>query len=221
MIRIWNSGSDCKMLPALPTNSATRPLRRDAARNRARILDAARDCFSASGAETQIADVARHAGVGVGTVYRHFPSREALAEALALTCVEHLLAAAEEALAAPDPGQGFATWVRAVASLHTSDRAYSEVLGTRANCLPLAQRGGDLAQAATRLAARAQAAGALRDDLPAETLARLVRGLGLAVEAARIDPAFDVNAFVDVFLRGMAPNHPTGAARAGPSTASP
>jgi len=182
--------------------------------NRARVLEAARDCFAVSGADAQVADVARRAGVGVGTVYRHFASREALAEALAYDCVSHLLAAAEEALLVDDPAEAFAGFVREVAGRHLLDRVYGGVLPpSRPGVQPVEEQIDKLGEAATRLAARGQQAGVLRDDLPPATLAKLVRGVGLAVEAARFDAAFDPDAFVEVFLCGVASRRGAGAER--------
>ena len=82
-----------------------RPLRADARRNRERVLTAAAVVFSEHGHEAQMDDVARRAGVGVGTVYRHFPTKEALMEALALDHFERVLAAARKALDREDPGR--------------------------------------------------------------------------------------------------------------------
>jgi AcrR family transcriptional regulator len=89
---------------------AGRPLRRDAARNRQRILRAAAEVFTEHGLQASLDDVARHAGVGVGTVYRRFPDKEALAEALFEERLAALVGLAEQALAEPD------AWVGLVSS---------------------------------------------------------------------------------------------------------
>ena len=83
--------------------TAVRQLRADARRNRERILGAAKDVFAEQGADAQMDDVARKAGVGVGTVYRHFPTKEALLEALALEAFEHITTVAKEAVHDPNP----------------------------------------------------------------------------------------------------------------------
>jgi AcrR family transcriptional regulator len=80
-----------------------RPLRRDAEQNRQRILAAAREVYSERGLDVTLDDIARHAGVGVGTVYRRFPGKEALIDALFEDKVNSLLSLAEEALANLDP----------------------------------------------------------------------------------------------------------------------
>jgi AcrR family transcriptional regulator len=93
------------------TRGRERPLRADARRNRERVLDAARDCFARHGLDAQMDDIARAAKVGVGTVYRHFPTKEALAEAIAADHFDHLAASAREALENPDPWEGFSAFL--------------------------------------------------------------------------------------------------------------
>ena len=76
--------------------STPSPRRSDARANRARVLAAAVACFSEDGMDTQMVDIARSAGVGIGTVYRHFPSKDALVAALAADCLTGLLAKADD-----------------------------------------------------------------------------------------------------------------------------
>src|SRR3954468_3949724 len=94
-------------MAASSSNSATepRPLRADARRNRERILAAAREVFAEAGRDVQMPDVARAAGVGVGTLYRHFPAKEDLVRALVRDKVEAGIVAAREALERDDPGE--------------------------------------------------------------------------------------------------------------------
>jgi AcrR family transcriptional regulator len=86
--------------------SPTRPLRRDAERNRQRILAAAGELFAERGLSVTLDDIARHAGVGVGTVYRRFPDKNELIDALFEDRLKALCAAAEAALASDDPWDG-------------------------------------------------------------------------------------------------------------------
>ena len=88
---------------------ADRPLRADARRNRERVIAAARAVFAEHGRDAQMDDVARRAGVGVGTVYRHFPTKEALLVALALDAFERVVAEARRALENPDPWEASPT----------------------------------------------------------------------------------------------------------------
>ena len=98
-----------------------RPLRRDAAANRERVLDAAAEVFHEPGLGAGLEDVARRAGVGVATVYRRFPTREALLEALLSDLLQAYLDEAERARALPG-GTGLATFLRTVAEVQATPR---------------------------------------------------------------------------------------------------
>ena len=87
--------------------------RADALRNRARLVEAARGLFASRGADTSMEEIARDAGVGIGTLYRHFPTREDLVEAVFRDGIEQLQAQADELLASDTPGEALATWLRA------------------------------------------------------------------------------------------------------------
>ncbi|MBO3737289.1 TetR/AcrR family transcriptional regulator [Actinoplanes flavus] len=97
-------------------------LRRDAQRNRERILSAAHEVFAARGFAATLDDVAHHAGVGVGTVYRRFPTKEELIEAVFTDRLEDLVTLAEEALAAPSAWEGLTGFLRTSARWHAADR---------------------------------------------------------------------------------------------------
>lgn len=99
-----------------------RPLRRDAQRNRERILLAAHDVFATRGFAATLDDVAHHAGVGVGTVYRRFPTKEALIEALFADRLEDLVSLAEDALALPSGWDGLTMMLRRTIEMHAVDR---------------------------------------------------------------------------------------------------
>src|ERR1700728_3738805 len=88
-----------------------RPLRADARRNRDRVLDAARAAFGAEGSDASLDEIARRAGVGAGTVYRHFPTKEALFEAVVIDRMGELIQEAQALLVDPDPGRAFASFV--------------------------------------------------------------------------------------------------------------
>lgn len=143
-----------------------RPLRRDAERNRQRILKAASEVFTERGLDVSLDEVARHAGVGVGTVYRRFRTKEELVEALFVDRIEEVAALAEEAARADDPWSGLACFMEQAADKLAGD------LGLR-QMMMFATYGGDRVWYArqrnqplvTRLVERAQAAGQLRSDL--------------------------------------------------------
>lgn len=154
-------------------SSAPRPLRADAARNRRRILDAARTVFAEHGLGVGVEAVAREAGVGVGTIYRRFPTKEQLLQAIVDDRVDELrerLAALE---AAGDPWDALAAAAETLAGSVARDRGFYDALQEAAGMLTVP----DCARAASLEAIgpfleRAQAAGAARDDVvPLDVLA--------------------------------------------------
>src|ERR1700694_3164569 len=98
-----------------------RPLRRDAARNRLRILQAAREVFADRGLDASLDQIAAHAGVGVGTVYRRFPDKDALIDALFEERIGEIAAAAQRALSAPDPWEGLIGFLQQGKALRARD----------------------------------------------------------------------------------------------------
>lgn len=164
----------------------TRPLRKDAERNRQRILRAAADVFTARGFEATLDDVAHHAGVGVGTVYRRFPNKEALAEALFHERLDGLVGLAERALAEPDAWQGLVRFLEQAGELLAIDRGMRQVLmfatygrdrvsEARSRMLP----------AVTQLVQRAQQQGTLRADMSPTDVPVIEFMLGTAAEYAQ------------------------------------
>ncbi len=143
-----------------------RPLRRDAERNRQRILEAASEAFNERGLEVSLDEIARYAGVGVGTVYRRFRTKEELVEALFLERLDSVAAIADDAFEAADPWSGLVSFMERMAELMAGD------LGLR-QMLIFATYGRDLVAIARqrnaplveRLVLRAQAAGQLRADV--------------------------------------------------------
>ena len=163
------------------STAAVRPLRADARRNRERVLIAARAVFAEQGREAQMDDVARHAEVGVGTVYRHFPTKEALIEAVAIDSFERVTAKAQEALELDDPWEAFTSTLWSGAEILAADRALSELMalipGSMLKGLPVEQ---ELNAAMTELIRRAQEAGALRTDVILDDIPMLMCGVGSA-----------------------------------------
>ncbi|AQT81339.1 TetR family transcriptional regulator [Mycolicibacterium litorale] len=151
-----------------PDSAADRPLRKDAQRNRQRIIDAARDLFAQKGLEPNLNDVAHHAGVGVGTVYRRFATKEELLEAIFEDGLKQLTCYAETGLQHEDSWEGFVWFVEQMCQVTASDRGLREVAfskcyaGARVNA---AQE--SLVPTLTALVERAQADGHLRPGLAA------------------------------------------------------
>lgn len=158
-----------------------RPLRADAQRNREKVLDAARAVFSDQGRDAQIDDVARRAEVGVGTVYRHFPTKEALIAALMSDSFARIAHAAREALDVDDPWDAFEGVLWFGAEIMAGDRAMSEVFAAEPGAtmaeLPVL---AELQAAMGDVIRRAQAAGTLRSDLLLDDIPMLMCGIGAA-----------------------------------------
>jgi AcrR family transcriptional regulator len=148
-----------------PPDLSERPLRKDAERNRLRILAAAGELFAARGLGVTLDDIARHAGVGVGTVYRRFPDKEVLIDALFEQRLEAICDVASDALAHPDPWEGFVQFFERGCKLQAHDRGLKELLASGAHgghCVIEAR--DRLRAAVTELFDRAKAAGVVRAD---------------------------------------------------------
>ncbi len=143
-----------------------RPLRRDAERNRQRILEAASEIFAERGLEASLDDIAEHAGVGVGTVYRRFPSKDDLLEALFEQKIEQLGAFAERAAMRPDKWQGLVAFLEGAIALQARDLGLRQVLLSNSYGKDrLARARARLSPLLTRLIVRAQEAGTLRPEV--------------------------------------------------------
>lgn len=183
-----------------------RPLRRDAERNRQRILKAAAEVFDERGLEVSLDEVARHAGVGVGTVYRRFPTKEELMEALFMERIDSIAALAEAAGDAADPWSGLVSFIEQVAEMLAGD------LGLR-QMLMFATYGRDTVSYArsrnapliARLVERAQAAGQLRPDLRQTDIPFIIFVLTEATQLAREVSPEIWRRYLSLVLDGMRP----------------
>jgi AcrR family transcriptional regulator len=143
-----------------------RPLRRDAERNRQRILRAASEVFTTRGLHATLDDVARQAGVGVGTVYRRFPDKEALVDALFEDKLQALVTEAERALEAQDSWTGLVTLLERAGAMLTGDRGLLEILMYATYGQDRVSRARARMQpVVTRVVERAQRDGKLRADI--------------------------------------------------------
>jgi AcrR family transcriptional regulator len=144
--------------------ASDRPLRRDAQRNRGRILQAAHEVFADRGLDASLDQIAAHAGVGVGTVYRRFPDKDALIDALFEERIGEVAAAGQRALSASDPWEGLVDFIQQANALLSRDRGLKQALLSRgAHKTECARE--KIIPIATELVARAQQAGSLRPDL--------------------------------------------------------
>jgi AcrR family transcriptional regulator len=183
-----------------------RPLRRDAERNRQRILAAAAEVFNERGLDVSLDEIARHAGVGVGTVYRRFSTKEELVEALFMDRLGLVAAIADQALGALDPWSGLVSFMERMAEVMAGD------LGLR-QILMFATYGRDLVAIARernaplveRLVERAQAAGQLRSDLRQTDIVFIVFVLTEAAQLAQAASPDIWRRYLTLILDGMRP----------------
>jgi AcrR family transcriptional regulator len=145
-----------------PVIGGDKPLRADARRNRERVLKAARAVFAVQGIDAQIDDVAKRAKVGVGTVYRHFPTKEALLEAIVRERFEEIAVYAREALEREDAWEAFCELARRSAERNAGDRAFNEIMASTDQTRVVEATG--LAASTIELMERAKAQGKLRGD---------------------------------------------------------
>jgi AcrR family transcriptional regulator len=189
------------------TPATTRTIRADARRNRERIVEAARAAFAEEGPEAQIDDIARRADVGVGTVYRHFPTKDALIGELIRLKLTALRDRARRRLAAGgDPGDAFAGFLREQADVIATDAALQRMLWpeTEETWAPLAPLFEEVNEAVGELIARAKEAGAVRPDLEVDDVRTLMCGLGaiMAADARGVMP-FDWRRQLEFMLDGL------------------
>ncbi len=184
---------------------AHRPLRADARRNREKLLAAAAEVFGESGLESQVEDIARRAGVGVGTVYRHFPTKDALVTALAEAHFERLADTMEAALAQEgDPWEIFTSAIWRAAEAGAEDAAWCELIAGHPTAIAGAARGQQrLGIATTALIERARAAGAMRADATVQDVRAMMCGLGHVATAQRAGAAMDWRRYLEVALDGL------------------
>ena len=167
--------------------TAPRPLRADAQRNRARVLAAAERVFAERGTTASTEEVARAAGVGVGTLFRHFPSKEALLQALVVERLARVAADAREHATSPDPGAAFFDFFDAVVRGSTTKLELVDALaelGIHQN-EAVAPVAAEVTQALAALLRQAQRAGAVRKDIGVRDVIALLAG---ASQARRYAP---------------------------------
>ena len=163
-------------------------LRADARRNHRAVLAAAKKLFADQGLDAQMPDVASVAKVGVGTVYRHFRTKDELIAALVTERFERLAEKAREGVEMEDAWQGIAEFIRFAAQIQADDRGLCEVMGSRPELMDAAARAAGLPELCDRLVKRAQRSGQLRRDLVWEDIPMVACGLGSITQAA-VGPA--------------------------------
>jgi AcrR family transcriptional regulator len=194
--------------PTSPTADATRVdvgkvLRADARRNRLAVIAAAKKLFADQGLDAQMPDVAKAAKVGVGTVYRHFPTKDDLIAALVAERFQRLADKAREGLESRDAWDGVADFIRFSAQLQADDRGLCEVMGSRPELMDTAARAAGLPDLCEQLVKRAQRSGGLRRDLAWEDIPMIACGLGRITQATAGPATGRWPRLVEIILDGL------------------
>ena len=191
-----------------PASDAARPMRKpraDKQRNRERLIETAKAAFVDVGADVSLEEIARRAGVGIGTLYRHFPTRDAVVEAVYRRDVEQLAGAATRLLATLPPAEALREWMRLAVEYIATKKVVASALGTVVGGAPelVASSGARITDALFLLADRARASGDIRPDIaPGDLLRALVgfthgsTGPGWQASALRL---------VDILMDGLRP----------------
>jgi AcrR family transcriptional regulator len=182
----------------MPT-TAIRPPRADAVRNRERVIAAARKVMAHKGLDAQMDEIARGAKVGVGTVYRHFPTKDALVEALAGDRFERLAELASEALERDEPWEAFCDFMRAAARIQTEDLALSEVLVSRPETMARAAEAVGILDLTAEIMRRAQKSGELRPDADPTDVPMMMCALAGTCRNPKMNP----ERYIGIVLDGL------------------
>ncbi len=179
-------------------------MRADAERNRERILEAAADVFATAGLEATLHDVANRAGVGVGTVYRRFPDKQALVEALFDDKLSSLIDLARRASVEPDPWTGLAGFLRSMGAMQSESRGLQEVLQGSAYCQErAAEARSEFMPLIEKLLTRAQAEGVVRHDVTPADLSVVLLMVGSVAQYTQDARADLWERYLDLVLEGL------------------
>lgn len=184
-----------------------RPLRRDAERNRRRMLQAAAEVFATRGLAATLDDVAHHAGLGVGTVYRRFADKDALVEALFEARVRDLVDLAETACAAEDPWAGLVAYLEGASARMASDRGLREaVLSPAHGHVGVTLARAELGPRVERLTALCRDSGRLRPDVSGTDVATLLHAVQAAADIGGVAHPDHWRRTLGLLLDGLTPS---------------
>ena len=187
------------------STTASRPLRADARRNREKVLAAAHAVFAEAGLDAPMEEIAQRAGLGVGTVYRHFPTKDVLVRAMAEAHFEWLATMLEAA--AEQEGDPWALFEQAIwrgAQPTAGDVALCEIIAGHPGAMQAAAQGQARLETATeKLVARAKAAGQMRADATAADVQTMMCGFGHVAAAQRAGGRQDWRRYLEIMLEGL------------------
>ncbi|MGJ5750680.1 TetR family transcriptional regulator [Streptomyces puniciscabiei] len=184
-----------------------RPMRADARRNYERLLKVAAEAFAEHGENASLDDIAKRAGVGSGTLYRHFPTRQALLEAAYVDRIEAMSARAGEFAAQLPPGEALMEWLGAVCAGAIQVRGLKALLGsavTDGGSVADTACGTHMKDAARRLVEAAQREGSLREDVEPIEVLRLAHGVASASELAD-GQGRQIRRYLSLLMDGLRP----------------
>jgi AcrR family transcriptional regulator len=190
-----------------PAGAAERPMRADARRNYERLLREAAAAFHERGADdVSLEEIARRSCVGIGTLYRHFPTREALLAAVYRDQVETLARQADELLRSDSPGQALREWLRALMAFGVTKRSMTRALLATVgkDSELLTSSSAIMRESVTLLLERAQEAGVARPEVQGPDLLRMVHGMMLACDYSPGDPE-QAERMLSMVLAGLMP----------------
>ena len=187
---------------AVAQPAPARPQRADGRRNQARVLEEAFTAFAEHGTAVSMREIARRAGVSTGTVTRHFPTKEALFQAVALHRIEHLVRSAEDIAARESPATAFFTFFTFLVRQGAADHAVGDALTGAGFDLQAAASTAisDFGAAMTGLLSRAQQAGTVRDDVDTADIKALIGGC-----IARDDDGAAQQRMIEIACDGLRP----------------
>jgi AcrR family transcriptional regulator len=190
--------------------TTVRPLRQDAARNRERLVTAAREVFGRKGLDAPLEEIARQAGVAIGTLYNRFPARGELVDAALGPVARRAAEIAERAARADDPWGGFASFMEGICELLAGDRGYAGVHRSAIPGTPVIDAARErMWMLKAAIVARAKAAGVLRADVESSDLVLLMWGVAATADATRETAPDAWRRHLALLLDGLRP----GAAR--------
>jgi len=170
----------------MSTSGATRVVRKDAARNRARLLEAAREVFAERGLEATLDDVAKKAGVGIGTAYRHFANKQELAAEILVASSDLMVAEALAALEADDAWEALVGFFEGAIERMSRDRGLHETLVQQRGPVTTSPFRETLIESIEELFQRAQRSGVIRPDAVPTDVAPIFAMMGVAIDMATV-----------------------------------
>ncbi|MFJ8359463.1 TetR/AcrR family transcriptional regulator [Streptomyces sp. NPDC093984] len=182
-----------------------RPMRADARRNYERLLKVAAEAFAEHGENASLDDIAKRAGVGSGTLYRHFPNRQALLEAAYVDRIEAIATRADEIAKELPPGEALVEWLHELCVGTIQVRGMKALLGsavTDGSSAAVTACGTSMKEAASRLVEAAQREGTLRADVEPIEVLRLAHGIAIASELANGQGAY-IRRYLSLLTEGL------------------